>query len=159
MIITHLPININRSHRYPQNYFSSLYKQCISRIEFTSVICTHCGHNTWKYLAKYKRSFILLGRKYEFSVFRYYCAHCRRTHSILPDFLVPYVIHSSHDIIEALSHREISSVDDTLLSYWSNKLKNTSSVSHILLCIISKDQVIASICFHMRFCIFICLFI
>ena len=146
MIITNLPININNLSKHSRKTIQNIYNKTISEIHFSSLICPHCGHCCWKYHACYKRSFIFSGRMYTIIISRVYCHHCHKTHSILPDFLVPYVLHSSDDIIEAYIDRNISSLDNSLLSYWSDKLKNASSLSHVFLCIISKRS---SSCIYM----------
>lgn len=138
MIIANFPININKISKYSIKNIQRIYNRHISNINFSSVICPHCGHCCWKYHACYKRSFYHAGLLYKISISRVRCNHCHKTHSILPDFLVPYAVHSSDTIIEALAHSDVSLLDDALFSYWSNKIDHYHFVSHFLLCILSK---------------------
>lgn len=137
MIITNLPVNINNLSKLSIKNIQYLYNNTINEIQFSSLACPYCHHCCWKYHACYCRSFIFSGRLYKIIISRVYCHHCHKTHSILPDFLVPYAVYSSNDIIEAFINRDTSSLDDSLLSYWSDKLKDFTHPSHLLLCLVS----------------------
>lgn len=154
MIITNFSININRLSSYSRKNIQNIYNRHVSSIDFSSFNCPHCNHCCWKFHARYERSFYHGSFLYKMMISRVICHHCHRTHSILPDFLVPYSLYSSADIIEALSNNVISSIDDSLLSYWSNKTNHSSFISLFLLCVLSKRSHVCIFLFSHDFFVF-----
>ena len=81
-----ITIFIKKSNSFSQNS----YNQIIKHLPFHNLRCT-CGQNgTLIKHAYYTRSIKVLGDLVDLKVLRVRCKSCKKTHSILPDWIVPY---------------------------------------------------------------------
>ena len=141
MILTKIALNIKKIcniSKQSNKSFQNSYNKSFYQIDFGSLICPYCHKSCWKYHASYTRTFILNGITFKITVRRIMCCECHRTHSILPDFSIPYVRHSYDDIVNALTHPDESSLEDSHLSSWKNIFSYFNNPSHLSLCIRSK---------------------
>lgn len=82
---------------------------------------------------RYKRILINNDKKMDIFIQRVYCKHCKKTHSILPRFIIPYEREPFDyvlDLVLEFKDKEISKVDYQLVRYisiykkWESRLKS-----------------------------------
>lgn len=138
MIIAKFHENIKSLSHISNHLFQKLYNEMTSHVHFESIRCPYCNQCHWAFHAYYERSFFFGRRYFSITITRVICMHCKRTHAILPDFLVPYSRTPFSLIIEAVNDPSLSALDDSHISYWKNRCAHSDTVSYFLLCIVSK---------------------
>ncbi len=156
MIITKIKINIKHIHHLSSHLLQHIYNRSVSNINLDMIPCPYCGKCHWCFHAYYQRSFCMSNCTFKITITRIICMECGRTHSILPDFLVPYSTTISSNIIEAIVNPDHSGLDDSHLSYWKNKCNTRRNISYFFLCIISKRSFSCVILFPHDFLVFSC---
>ena len=78
------------------------YDKIVNSIDLQSIICDQCGHNHWHIHGRYLRIFSFLHHSMTIKIVRILCSHCRKTHAIFLEGMVPFssLVHS--DIIRIL---------------------------------------------------------
>lgn len=98
---------------YNSKKINSFNKNCIKNYEetlnFNISECPSCGSSKLIKWGGYTRNAIYYknGKKYEniIEIKRIRCNNCKKTHSIIPDFLVPYKIHIAEYINEVIKNK------------------------------------------------------
>ncbi|MGN1337559.1 MAG: DUF6431 domain-containing protein, partial [Candidatus Coprovivens sp.] len=94
-----------------------------------------CGikGNCIKY-GRYKRTLIINDKKETIYLQRIYCKHCKKTHTIMPKFIVPYERKPFDyilDLVSEYNNKDISKADYEIVRYkhiykkWENRLKTS----------------------------------
>ena len=65
-------------------------------------LCCKCGNREFSIHGEYERNVIKEGKEYKIKIKRVKCTRCRKTHGILPDFLLPYYQTEAEEIIECV---------------------------------------------------------
>ena len=121
--------------------FIKYYEALINNLNTNKYHCPNCRHNTLIKWGKYKRKIKLPEAIGTLSIQRVRCGECKKTHSILPSFLVPYsqvllmdqidIINTYNfknkfvDILERNPYLELSNVMRIIksyLKYWKQRL-------------------------------------
>ena len=106
------------------------YNKLIEALPIHQLSCS-CGQSACMIKhAYYTRSIKVLGRLIKLRILRLICKHCNKTHSILPDWIVPYsrVLLTDHlKIIKAYQNN--NSYEDLMIE---NVLIDESNLSYIL---------------------------
>lgn len=158
MILTKIALNFKKIIKNSKQYNKSLqlsYDKSFFEINFSSLICPYCKQSCWKYHASYTRTFIVNGITFQINIRRIICCECHKTHSVLPDFSIPYVRYSYDDISNALTNSDESSLEETHLSYWKSVVAYINNPSHLSLCIRSKRSYACVILFSHSFFAFV----
>ena len=94
--------------------------------------CPHCGSDDYIKWGSYKRNVVYFknNQKCEntIEIKRIRCNNCKKTHSIIPAFLVPYKVHILEYIVETIKHKNVHSkitltekkysISRQLITYW-----------------------------------------
>ena len=154
MILTKIKLNFKKIIKNSKQTIKSIqnsYDNSFYQIDFSSLICPYCNKSYWKYHASYTRTFIVNGITFQINIRRIICCECHRTHSILPDFSVPYVRYSYDNLVDSLTNPDESSLEDSHLSYWQNIFSQMNIPSHFSFCIRSKRSYACVILFSHSF--------
>ena len=113
-------------------------KICIDEYEQTENFnigeCPNCNHTDYIRWGSYERNVVYFknGKKYENTITmkRIRCKRCKKTHSIIPAFLVPYKVHILEYIMDTVKHKNIHNkvsntcknynVSRQLIKYWED---------------------------------------
>ena len=109
------------------------YYELIKQLDLSKVKCG-CGKTgaLIKY-GKYVRSIIIDDEFYDISIQRVYCKKCKKTHALIPSFMIPFVKETLDYILDLISYSkniEINKADYELLKWfnvfkkWEGELKN-----------------------------------
>lgn len=101
-------ININEYHKHMNELIS--YK-----IKCGCGVSGNCIKYGW-----YKRKLIINDRFKEIKLQRIYCKHCKKTHTIIPKFIIPYERHPFSyvlDLVNLYYNKRISKADYELVRY------------------------------------------
>ena len=119
-MITFIRANNNTSiNSTIENYYCE-----IDSLQSYNMKCS-CGiaGNVIKY-GSYKRKIIIKNKVYIIKIQRIYCKHCKKTHAIIPEFIIPYERLSLIDYIIAAcsirSKNEINTADYELKRIYNN---------------------------------------
>lgn len=110
------------------------YDKIVNSIDLQSIICDQCGHNHWHIHGRYFRIFSFLHHSMTIKIVRILCSHCRKTHAIFLEGMVPFssLVHS--DIIRILISPSSDLVDSSHFYYLKDKYDSICFLSyrHIL---------------------------
>lgn len=81
-------ILINQS-KFNKNFQTS-YNELIDSLQLHQICCPYCHHNELIKYGSYSRHILLDEERISLDVCRVKCNNCKKTHAILPSFLVPY---------------------------------------------------------------------
>ena len=90
---------------YCSLFFQEKYNKFIESLNFSSLTCPHpeCGfRGQCTRHAYYKRNIITEYDKKYIRILRVKCLHCKKTHALLPNWIVPYSQHLVADHIEII---------------------------------------------------------
>lgn len=109
-------------------YYAHMDELISYKLECSCKIKGSCIKYGW-----YERTLIINDKPTIIRIQRVYCKHCRKTHSIIPKFIIPYERQTFTYILELTyeyKDRKIDKADYELIRYinifkkWNNKLKS-----------------------------------
>lgn len=104
------------------------YNKCLEDIQFHQLSCSCGNKGNLRIHGYYKRSFKSSNGKCTLRICRVKCPHCRKTHALIPSFLVPYSQISLADQVAIIKASSTSNLQDVM---HSNVLIDESNCYHI----------------------------
>ncbi len=135
-MITLIRKNNNTINKFCVNI--NQYNEAMDKLTSYKLECG-CGikGNCIKY-GKYKRTLIINDKKETIYLQRIYCKHCKKTHTIMPIFIVPYErkpLDYILDLVNGYNDKDISKADYEIIRFkriykkWENRLKTSETIN------------------------------
>ena len=135
-MITLIRKNNNTINKFCVNI--NQYNEAMDKLISYKLECG-CGikGNCIKY-GKYKRTLIINDKKETIYLQRIYCKHCKKTHTIMPIFIVPYErkpLDYILDLVNGYNDKDISKADYEIIRFkriykkWENRLKTSETIN------------------------------
>lgn len=122
------------------------YDTLINSIDLGKVICPKCKKSGFHYHGHYYRKIFSNWRYKTIKITRVKCTSCNSTHAILCEPMIPYTSILESDITEVLANISTTPLDNTHVSYLSNKIK---SIEHTYNNICNAFSRSLYMCFHL----------
>ena len=96
---------IHSSKNLSNKALQLLYDKLINSINFFNLQCPSClNKHSFIRHAKYTRSIVIAGVKFQIVFIRLICTECNVTHAIIPTAIIPYTRRTLSDTIAYLKH-------------------------------------------------------
>lgn len=114
------------------------YNKIVDGIDLDSIVCDSCSNHDWVSHATYERKIDIFNRKYMLIITRVICLHCRKTHAILVEDIVPFSILSHSEIIQVLSSYNTLGIFSSHLSFLKSKFLDHNFMSYKDICLLNS---------------------
>lgn len=122
----------------------------------TGCCCLNCGSKDFLYYGSYQRNIVeIAGERIEtvINIKRLQCCKCKKTHAVIPSFLIPYKQHTLNTINEILTEKivdektyneieETTGVSRQLQKYWRVQLDSLRGKLEILFLIFAYKKLV-----------------
>lgn len=129
MIITNNPNNFKLNQ--------TIYNRIVDSLDLDSIPCDSCSSHDWSFHASYERKIDILNNS-SIIVARVICNHCRKTHVILIEGMIPFSSLSHHEIIHVLSNYDPDLISFPYLAFLKRKYFAHDIHDYFLLCLMNS---------------------
>lgn len=90
------------------------YLEFVANLEVKTIKCPYCGTAHMERHGYYRRYINISETKHYIKILRVRCKICGRTHAVLPDFIIPYLHEPIKDMINVVTSKTSSSIEDNI---------------------------------------------